>query len=295
MAKSNIKIKSSLHQRFKLTTIELGIDDLPSELVGYHFLQISDPHFGIYTSRALIEKAISITNEISPDMIFLTGDYVHVGRQEVKTMLYKVLGPSLSRYSQYRRLARSAAKDFGEILSTLKAPDGIIGIWGNHDYLEGKRTIARYLPDSIRWLKNESVDLTIRGHQIRISGIDDYRFGEPDIEQTVHTDEEDTSLPDDNSKVRIFLSHNPDTILLPKKELLAPYHIMLCGHTHGGQICLPGSIPLKTETKQKKVLNGLCNLKEMPIYVSNGVGCSGIPLRLFCPPELVSIRLTTLS
>jgi uncharacterized protein len=287
-----IRTSSSKVAGFKHTEITIASCHIPSCLNNYHMVQLSDLHFGIYTSPEIVNTSVEICNSLNPDLVLLTGDYVHVGRQEVRTMMYKVLGPSISRYSQYRRLARNAIQGLADVVSKLTPREKIIGIWGNHDYLEGKRTLKRYLPEDIQWLENQTIDHETRGHVIRISGIDDYRFGEPDIKKTIDTNIS-LSEPSVPPVFRLFLSHNPDSILLPGKDLLNSYDLMLCGHTHGGQICLPGSIPLRTQTKQKKVLKGLKLLDSLPVYVSNGIGCSGLPLRLFCPPEIVSVRLTS--
>lgn len=290
MSRFTITEKSKALSGFKYTEIDIKGTAIPDALHDFHFVQISDPHFGVYTSAEVVEKSIQISNSLAPNVILLTGDYVHVGRQEVRTMMYKVLGPSISRYAQYRRLARRAAQHFGEILETIPSETTILGIWGNHDYLEGKRTIQRYLPERICWLENQSIQLNIKNHTIVVSGLDDYRLGNPDIKQTV-TNIINPNTDQKEPVFKLFLSHNPDAVLLKDNNLLSDYHLMLSGHTHGGQICLPGSIPLKTETKQRKLRRGKGEFNKLPVYISNGIGCSGLPLRLFCPPEIVSIRL----
>jgi len=285
--KHHIKIVEERKYKFKLTKLELLIEDLPVDLENYHMVQFSDPHYGVYTSPAVIDAALKIISELDPNVLLLTGDYVHVGRENLRILLYKTLGPKLSKYAHQRRLARFAAQEFGEKLETLNPPDGIFGVWGNHDYLEGKRALLKYLPKKIQWLENDARQIQIGKEHILIGGLDDYRFGKPDINKLI----DKVNTLNESSEVRILLSHNPDTVLLPDSTKLEYFNLMLSGHTHGGQICLPGSIPLITETKQKNHLSGLGKFGSLSVYTSNGVGCSGLPLRLFCLPEIVSIKL----
>ncbi len=290
MSDFHISVSSKKISGFRHSEILIRGREIPSPLDNFCMVQLSDPHLGVYTSPEVIRKSVNICNTLSPDLVLLTGDYIHLGRQEVRTLMHKALGPAVSKYTQYRRLARHTTHELSRLFQELKPKEGIIGIWGNHDYLEGKRTLKRFLPQNIIWLENQTVDLTIKGSTIRISGIDDYRFGTPDIKKTITTTLENKQLTHPPA-FKLFLSHNPDTILLPDNELLHSYNLILCGHTHGGQICLPGSIPIKTQTKQRKILKGLKNFEKAPVYVSSGIGCSGLPLRLFCPPEIVSVRL----
>lgn len=280
---------------FIISEIILSSPELPDAFHNLKLVQLSDLHFGVYTRPEVVKKAFEISNNIEPDIILLTGDYIHVGRQVVKAMMFKAIGPTLSRYAQFRRLSRQACMELASLINTLRYKKNIIGIWGNHDYLEGQRTIKNYFQDDIIWLKNQSLDLDIDGEILRISGIDDFRFGTPDIKETTSTflDIKASILSNKSEPVsKIFLSHNPDTIMLKESNILNDYDLMLCGHTHGGQICLPGSIPIKTETKQRKIVKGLNKFNSLPVYISNGIGCSGIPLRMFCPPEIVIIKYT---
>ncbi|HMO17610.1 MAG TPA: metallophosphoesterase [Oligoflexia bacterium] len=301
MRNSNLKVSKVYNTGgFKITELELQIKNLSTEFECYQAIQLSDLHLGAYTSPDLIDKAIDISMSLKPNIFLLTGDYVHVGRKEVRELLFKAFGPEVSRFRHYRRLARHAAISLSEKLERLEAPDGILGIWGNHDYLEGIRTLKKYLPRSIKWLRND-VHLIKRGHtSLIISGIDDFRYGDPNLakmKNSINETEKQVTNSDItlSSAVKIILSHNPDSVLLPDSELLKEYDLMLSGHTHGGQICLPGSIPVKSETKQKKFRSSLCHFGKLPIYISNGIGCSGIPLRLFCPPEIVVVRLTCIN
>lgn len=280
-----ISIKSSKNKPFRLTFLDVQIPDLPAEFDEYRIVQLTDLHLGPCTPADHIKQAIDITLELKPHLVTLTGDYVQCsGTGLWHTLAYKV-HPHFFRWAEYRRVVRNLAKKLSAMLSRLNPPDGIIGVFGNHDYQEGIGTIKRQLPHSIKWLVNESLTITKGQSMIRIAGVDDYKQGNPDLKSAL-----DFSA-NSNTVYRILLAHNPDVTLLKDNALLEKVNLMLAGHTHGGQICLPGSIPVITRTSQRKHYNGFSVHDSTNVYVSPGIGCGGLPFRLFCPPEITVITL----
>ena len=288
--KSKILATSTQENRILITRLEVLVDDLPLAFDNFKIVALTDFHYGCYTNPKIIEQSLDIANKISPDLIFLLGDYVHSGRQEIKLTLLKYLGLRRSGYLKYRRSAFKSGKLLGELLKSLKPKHGIFSVWGNHDYLESCWMLERLLPPNIKHLKNETKLIEIERDGIRsrlgIFGLDDVREGQPDISPMNTSDF-------DGSDLKILLSHNPDFVTLPNSELARSVNLILSGHTHGGQICLPGGTPLKTETEQNNYRSGFYRFGESPFYISNGIGCSGLPLRLFCPPEVVEIVFRT--
>lgn len=256
---------------------------------GLTMVQLSDLHAGIYTSPELLEKAFQVASSFSPDVVLYTGDFIHTGRVDVKQLLYKTLGAKASKYRHFKRLARFYAKDLAELVDSLNPPLGSFAVWGNHDYLEGVRTIKRYLSSKIKFLVNEAVELLGPSIPLSISGLDDYRYGKISIEKAVDSL---GGLEIGREGFNILLNHNPDALFLESKDLLSNFNLILCGHTHGGQICLPGSIPLTTQTKNRKFASGYGKLFDLThVYTSKGVGCGGLPFRVFCDPEIVILRI----
>jgi len=283
---TNFRLSSkqqSLIDGFKLTTLELSSPTISKEFDGFTLVQLTDFHFGPITPREHLERAISISNECKPDIYVLTGDFLQLHSTNLYSFLSTEISPKMFKRKKHRRKVLSFAKELAEIFSSLQAPDGIFAILGNHDYLEGKDTILRQLP--LRWLNNKSAKIIRGDSSISISGIDDHKCGVPELGKVTK------EILENSSELRLLLAHNPDVVISDDKENLRHYDLTLCGHTHGGQICLPGGFPLTTQTKQRKFVKGLHDALGTKLYISSGTGFGGIRLRLFCPPEIVCIRL----
>lgn len=276
---------STRNGRFEVNTLELQIRDLDPAFEGYSIVQLTDFHYGVCTPAPFLKRAISITNEINPDLVFLTGDYVQFSATGLRHILATRLHPRLFRWSDYRRAVRKLAKEFSEIVDELTPQDGIIGVFGNHDYNEGLGTIKRQLPKRINWLVNQSTEIHRGSAALLVSGIDDYRYGNPKVADTI------SSIPNNLHQLQILLSHNPDSFLLRDAADLELYDLTLCGHTHGGQLCLPGRFPIITRTNQRDHYSGFSSFRDKRVYVNRGLGCGGLPFRLFCPPEILEIKL----
>ena len=148
-----------------------------------------------------------------------------------------------------------------------------IGILGNHDYWAGYLPLVlRALTGSrMRLLRNESLEVG----GVRIAGVDDalMKKHRPDLVK--------------GDKNLIALLHEPDFV----KDLRAGPSLLLAGHSHGGQICLPGGISVHTPRGARKYIAGFYEDGPIPVYVSRGIGTTGPDWRLFCPPEATILTL----
>ena len=284
----DVSLRRTMKDGFLITSLCLTLPGLPANLSGFKMLQLSDFHFGPSTKAEHIAKAVCLAQELNPDLVLLTGDYLQLKSTGIYHLLAGKLSPRLFRWGQYRRKVRAETVKLSQLLNPMTPPEGCIGILGNHDYTEGAGTIRRKLRTDTQWLINDSCIVTREEAKILFSGIDDYRYGKPELAKTIASSQQ-------QSDVKIFLAHNPDTLQLKGAEEIAAFDLVLGGHTHGGQICLPGSRPIITRTKQKRHVQGLSWFGRTPVYVSNGIGYGGIALRLFCPPELVVITLRSSS
>ncbi|BAZ51827.1 metallophosphoesterase [Nostoc sp. NIES-4103] len=256
------------------------IAGLPATLQGKKLVQMSDFHYdGLRLSEEMLEKAIAFSNEAKPDLILLTGDYITTSPEPIHTLVQR--------------------------LKHLQSNAGIYAILGNHDirYRHAKTEVTAALTSiGVRVLWNEIAYPF--GKELPLVGLAD-RYSREFNPQPVMS-QLDPTTP------RIVLSHNPDTA-----EILQAWRVdlQLSGHTHGGQIVIPGlgpillyqknilpKIPLKIRRclpflrKNYDVLHhwewsqGLHRVGKNQLYVNRGLG-TYLPGRLFCPPEVTVITL----
>jgi predicted MPP superfamily phosphohydrolase len=221
---------------------------LPSLFDGYKILHISDMHVDM--NEAAMQHLIEIVDGMQYDLCVLTGDYRG-----------KTFGPF-----------EAALEGVAKVRANLKQP--IYGVLGNHDTIQ---MVPAMEAMGIRMLLNES-EVIVRGDQrIYLAGIDDAHFFRVDnIEKAA------LHIPSD--EFSILLSHTPEVY---RQAAHANFNLMLSGHTHGGQLCLPGSIPIKLEAVLPRRMGaGAWQYHNMSGYTSVGAGSSVVAVRLNCPPEI---------
>lgn len=258
----------------RLEVPKVGIPALPAPFKGLKIAQLTDLHSSFIVSDGLLKAAARLVMQERPDVICLTGDFV--------TGETKFLFGSVGEFS-LERLEKSIAA-----LEELKAPMGIYGVLGNHDFWSGTPALQAITQAFSRrlgvvWLRNKGVKLTKEGADITLLGVDDYWQDSCSLRVALKGIDE--------NGVRILLSHNPDI-----NELIdAEGHridLVISGHTHGGQITLPviGSPVIPSKFGQK-YLAGLVRDGNRQTYISRGVGHLLVPIRLNCPPEATVITL----
>jgi hypothetical protein len=152
-------------------------------------------------------------------------------------------------------------------------------ILGNHDAIEMVPTLET---GGIRILLNEHVMLESGGEKMVLAGVDDPHYYETDNLEKAF---EGAPL----NHFKLLLAHSPE---ICRKAAFAGVDLYLCGHTHAGQICLPGGHPLLTNCKcPRECHSGLWHFEEMIGYTSRGAGTSSVNVRFNCPPEITVHRL----
>ncbi|MCC6932599.1 MAG: metallophosphoesterase [Deltaproteobacteria bacterium] len=285
--------KTSLHiekrKPVNIAHLDICSSAFPVDLNNFRFVQLTDFHYGPWTKDSYIEAIIDLALSLKPEFSVLTGDYIQVSptglRHYYKNELTLKRAPTVS----YHRAGKDLISRFAQLLQPLSQCGPVYGVIGNHDYLEGKATIMRLLSKQVQWLINRTCLHRSKNFSLLLAGIDDWKRGHPDLEQC----QINTPQSDNNPVIKILLSHSPDISLSKDKALLSEYDLILCGHTHGGQICLPFNFPLITCTKQRTHVRGLSYLDNIPLFVSTGLGWGGLKLRLFCPPEITLITIKT--
>src|SRR5215469_11197086 len=221
---------------------------LPASFDGFTILQLSDLH--IDTSRRAVERVIMLLKGLDYDLCVLTGDY---------------RGETYGRYEE-------ALAGMAKIRAALKGT--VYGVLGNHDTI---LMVPGLEEMGIRILLNESESVSQGGESIYLAGIDDAHYYRVDnIEKAA------SNIPPD--AFSILLSHTPEVY---RHAAHGGFDLLLSGHTHGGQICLPGSIPITLSSVLPRGLgSGAWKYHEMAGYTSVGAGSSIVAVRLNCLPEI---------
>ncbi|WJW74634.1 metallophosphoesterase [Thiohalobacter sp. IOR34] len=221
---------------------------LPAAFEGFRILQLSDLHVDMHEDMpAVLADAVA---GLDYDICVLTGDF-----------RARTFGPYEAALAGMRQLRER-----------LQGP--VYGILGNHDSI-------RMLPGlegmGIRMLMNESVPLEREGQRLHLAGIDDPHYHRAD-----NLEKAADAIP--GHEAAVLLAHSPE---IYRQAAYAGFDLMLCGHTHGGQICLPGGIPLICNADcPRAYCRGSWRFRTLRGYTSRGSGVSVVDVRLNCPPEI---------
>ncbi|MEB3179593.1 MAG: metallophosphoesterase [Nostocaceae cyanobacterium] len=265
--------------RLSVEQLTISISGLPSYLEGVTLVQMSDFHYdGKHLSEQMLEDAIAASNKAQPDLVLLTGDYITHKPAFIHQLVDK--------------------------LKYLKSRGGVYAVLGNHDNISYKGQSSKVeIVSALTSIGIQVLDNDIAyplGKDLPLVGIADYRLRE------IHPAPVMNIL--DNDTPRIVICHCPDTAVY-----LQPWRVdlQLSGHTHGGQIAIPGlgalmpyylklchKIPNKIRRRLPKAVNranrpwwlGLYKVGNNLLYVNRGLGTYK-PGRLFCPPEVTVIKL----
>ncbi len=233
----------------------IRIAGLPTAFNGFTLLHLSDLHLDLYPEVS--EALVECLRDVDYDLAVLTGDYR--GR---------TFGPYTAAIDAMSRLSRH-----------LRAP--MYGVLGNHDTI---RMVPAFEAMGIRILLNEAVTLERSGETIYLAGIDD-----PHYYQADNLEKASESIPP--ASISILLSHSPE---IYQRASHVGFHVMLCGHTHGGQICLPGGRSLIYNARCPRRLSaGAWRYHQLWGYTSVGAGVSVVDARFNCRPEVTLHRLQT--
>jgi predicted MPP superfamily phosphohydrolase len=252
----------------ELNQIPIEIADLPPEFVGFRIAQLTDFHCSRKVTSAYLNEAVHLAQSQNPNLVVLTGDFVHKG------------------YHYVDRVA--------QILGGLKAPAGVFAVLGNHDfsvrnalglrrYRHLHRAVTRALTaQGIRVLQNETVPIR-RGHAVlHLSGVEDLWSRSCDLDRAMGG-----LCP---TVPCIMLAHNPRTA-----EHLNGRRcdLLLSGHTHGGQVKWPGShqtLKHPGSHKSRRLTSGLYQFSQTQVYVNKGIGF-GFRFRFGVRPEVALFTL----
>ncbi len=241
---------------FEWNTFEVDLPDLPRALDGFRIIHLSDLHCQPHWQSAYDELTDRL-NADEPDLILITGDVVDFIRNPEKCL--------------------PTAKKF---LRQLHAKHGMLGLLGNHD--ENLKP-AEFDSTPLQLIDGKRVLIEDAGAPLELIAV-------PGPLRTEYPRGFDRLFPPKQPGVpRIVLSHYPDHI---RRMRSTQPDIFLSGHTHGGQICLPGRIPLlRHDALPIRYFHGAHRLYGSHFFVNRGFGFSTFPVRIFCPAEVIELRL----
>ena len=249
----------------RLVQVSMRVPGWPEMARPLRVAFLSDFHTGSHTGDVQRFADIVVeVNRLRPDLVCLGGDYVNC----------MAFGGG-----------RVPPETTAEILAGLVAPLGLFAVLGNHDWeYDGKAVWTALNAVGIQVLENEFAPVTFEGTRIFIVGIGDNRTRDPDVQRTL------MHVP--IGEPALVLAHDPASFTdLPP----GPY-VMLSGHTHGGQIQLPLVGPLINMSEAPRTWTyGHIESNGRQLYVTSGLGTSGLPIRIGIPPEIVLVEIAALS
>jgi predicted MPP superfamily phosphohydrolase len=234
--------------------VELSPSALPEAFRGYRILHLSDLHLD-----SMEELAGRIAQAVAPlacDLCVITGDFRY------------------PRHGPYEQILSPLER----VVDAVRAKDGIYAVPGNHDTQAMSEDVEKL---GVRLLTNERAVIERKGQRFFIIGVDD--------PHDYHTEDAINCLERGGGGFRLLLAHSPELYF---EAAASGIHLYLCGHAHGGQICLPGGYPLMTFLNTgKRFYKGVWRHRGMIGHTSPGCGSSKIPVRFNCMPEVTLLTL----
>ncbi|HZR66494.1 MAG TPA: metallophosphoesterase [Terriglobales bacterium] len=251
----------------QLRRIEIPLRRLPSVFDGFTIAQISDFHYEEQFSAVPIRKAVDLINNLKPDLIALTGDFITVPMFEYGLHTY--------------RESIKSAGPCAELLSRLHAPMGKFAVLGNHDAYANPELVTDALhTHGIPVLKNLSLPIQRGSDRFWLAGVDDVMEAQPDLGAAIK------QIP--AGETIVLLAHEPD---FADEAALTSVDLQLSGHSHGGQIWIPGIGAPWLPPLARNYPRGLYKIQNLTLYTNMGIGTIRAPIRINCVPEVTLITL----
>lgn len=239
----------------------LRIRRLPTAFHGMRIAQISDFHHHAYAEDYYLHHVVEKVNALGPAMVALTGDFI--------TAHGDPFGPW-----------RKAMPVCAEILGELKAPMRMCTL-GNHDCIDTPFVVRCLRERGLTVLYNNHAAVEAGGDRLWIAGLADAYFDFPNLERAVPQANEGEPV--------LLLGHEPD--FADTVRSYGGVDVMLAGHSHGGQVRIPGITPAFLPVMGRRYVRGLYQLGDLQLYVNRGIGAVHLPVRFRCPPEITLFTL----
>ena len=247
----------------QVTQVDVPIAGWPTGTPPLRVGQLGDMHCDSEHAVARTRRAAEMLLAQKPDVVFLTGDYIS---------------------EKPRRWATPAAEALAPLLAV---PGGVFCVLGNHDWANyhwltrSADHVAQALSDvGFTVLRNDARPLP-QAPGVWVVGLDDRYANRQDVARALG--------PVPPGACKVLLVHEPDYA----DEAPPGFAVQLSGHSHGGQIRLPGLPPFHVPKYSTRYPEGLQQGPHHPVYTTRGIGTTGPPIRLFCPPEVTVLHLHT--
>jgi len=255
VAESINSLAKPLFPEFKgaeVTQLSIELPYLDPVFDGYRLVQISDIHLGTMVKEHHLNDVVNLVNDLQPDTIAITGDFVSHRIEEFALPLLSAL-------------------------SRLKAKDIKVAVLGNHDHWTSAESIRWVLKrSSFVELRNQVIPLHREQKKLYLAGVDDFLVDQDRIGNVLDL------IPEYSPAV--LLAHEPDFADI--SAATGRFGMQISGHTHGGQIRIPLVTRFLLPPRGKKYPSGQYQLNGMTLYTNRGIGTSWLMLRYRCPPEI---------
>ncbi len=258
-------------RRLQVVHYRVGVPDLPAALEGVRIAHLTDFHVGMAgTRRSTLRRAVAVARDWKPDLVALTGDFVHAGRWEAGAAIFAEMA--------------AAAPTFA--------------VLGNHDHLATdaatERIVAALRNQGVVVLRNEHRTVPVRGGrgELIVVAVDDPSQERDDLGAAT------AGLPPsrDRDRTAILLGHAPEIV---DRAPPGRFALTLAGHTHGGQLRFspfkrrtPLELPMIAGGLDSPYPRGTHLVRGNPLFVNSGLGVSGVPFRFLAPPQVASFTLS---
>lgn len=243
--------------------IEVRLARLPEIFEGFRIAQITDIHFGPYMDQPELEKSVRLAQEFQPDLVALTGDFV-----------------SHPLFQHNGLVGARNAEPCADVFARWKGVPQV-AVLGNHDHWNGADVVAAALAErEIQVLRNGALPIERANQRLWVAGIDDALEGHADLSRAL------AKIP--RTDATVLMAHEPD---FADHAARFPVDLQLSGHSHGGQVRIPGVGPIILPAMAHKYHTGLNRVGPLQVFTSHGIGVIDPPVRLFCPPKVSLVTL----
>jgi predicted MPP superfamily phosphohydrolase len=248
---------------FTTREVTVKLKRLPEAFEGFRIAQISDIHFGPYMSQAGVERAMRLAQPFKPDLLALTGDFVsHPWNHSDGKIGAHFVEPCADALARWKDVQQ-------------------VGVLGNHDHWNNAGIVEEGLKErGITVLRNGAIPIERGSSRIWLAGTDDAWVHKADLVKTMK------GIPPDEAT--ILLAHEPD---FADRAAKYPIDLQLSGHSHGGQVRMPGVGALILPGLGRKYPMGLNRVGDLQVYTNIGLGVVNPPVRFLCPPEVTLMTL----